>query len=147
MPTLLERLMSDLTSARKAQDKARTLILGTIISDVKNRKIELQRDPTDDDVLDVVRRGIKRRRESLEMFEKAGREDLASTERSQVQVLEEYLPPQVDPAEIRAAVAAAIAGGAGNVGAVMGKVMPQFKGKADGGVINAIVREELSKQG
>jgi uncharacterized protein YqeY len=146
MPTLLERLTSDLTSARKAQDKARTLILGTILSDVKNRKIELQRDPTDDDVLDVVRRGIKRRRESLEMFEKAGREDLASTERSQVQVLEEYLPPQVDPAEIRAAVAAAIAGGAGNVGAVMGKVMPQFKGKADGGVINAIVREELSKQ-
>lgn len=146
MPTLLERLTSDLTSARKAQDKARTLILGTIISDVKNRKIELQRDPTDDDVLDVVRRGIKRRRESLEMFEKAGRDDLASTERSQVQVLEEYLPPQVDPAEIRAAVAAAIAGGAGNVGAVMGKVMPQFKGKADGGVINAIVREELSKK-
>jgi uncharacterized protein YqeY len=146
MPTLLERLTADLTSARKAQDKARTLILGTIISDVKNRKIELQRDPTDDDVLEVVRRGIKRRRESLEMFEKAGREDLASTERSQVQVLEEYLPPQVDPAEIRAAVAAAIAGGAGNVGAVMGKVMPQFKGKADGGVINAIVREELGKR-
>ena len=147
MPTLLERLQSDLTGARKAQDKPRTLILGTLVSDVKNRRIELQRDPTDEDVLEVVRRGIKRRRESLDMFEKAGRDDLAATERSQIQVLEEYLPPQVDPENIRAAVVAAIAGGAANVGAVMGKVMPQFKGKADGGVINAIVREELSRQG
>ena len=147
MPTLLERLQSDLTGARKAQDKPRTLILGTLVSDVKNRRIELQRDPTDEDVLEVVRRGIKRRRESLDMFEKAGRDDLAATERSQIQVLEEYLPPQVDPENIRAAVVAAIAGGATNVGAVMGKVMPQFKGKADGGVINAIVREELSRQG
>jgi uncharacterized protein YqeY len=147
MPSILERLQSDLTSARKAQDKARTLILGTIISDIKNRRIELQRDPTDEDVLEVVRRGIKRRRESLDMFEKGNREDLAATERSQIEVLEQYLPPQTDPAEIRAAVAAAIAGGASNVGAVMGKVMPQFKGKAEGGVINAIVREELGKQG
>ena len=147
MPTLLERLQSDLTSARKAQDKARTLILGTIISDVKNRRIELQRDPSDEDVLEVVRRGIKRRRESIEMFGTAGRDDLVANERSQVEVLEHYLPPQVDPGEIRAAVAAAIAGGATNVGAVMGKVMPQFKGKAEGGVINAIVREELGKQG
>jgi uncharacterized protein YqeY len=147
MPSILERLQADLTSARKAQDKPRTLILGTIISDVKNRRIELQRDPTDDEVLEVVRRGIKRRRESLDMFEKGGREDLAATERSQIEVLEQYLPPQTDPAEIRAAVVAAIAGGANNVGAVMGKVMPQFKGKAEGGVINAIVREELGKQG
>lgn len=147
MPSLLERLQSDLTTARKAQDKARTLILGTILSDVKNRRIELQRDPSDDDVLEVVRRGIKRRRESLEMFQSAGRDDLVATERSQVEVLEQYLPPQVDPAEIRAAVAAAIAGGATTVGAVMGKVLPQFKGKAEGGVINAIVREELGRQG
>ena len=147
MPSLLERLQSDLTTARKAQDKARTLILGTILSDVKNRRIELQRDPSDDDVLEVVRRGIKRRRESLEMFQSAGRDDLVATERSQVEVLEQYLPPQVDPAEIRAAVAAAIAGGATTVGAGMGKVLPPFKGKADGGVINAIVREELGRQG
>ena len=147
MPSLLERLQSDLTTARKAQDKARTLILGTILSDVKLRRIELQRDPSDDDVLEVVRRGIKRRRESLEMFQSAGRDDLVATERSQVVVLEQYLPPQVDPAEIRAAVAAAIAGGATTVGAVMGKVLPQFKGKAEGGVINAIVREELGRQG
>lgn len=147
MPPLLERLQSDLTASRKAQDKARTLILGTIVSDVKNRRIELQRDPSDEEVLDVVRRGIKRRRESLEMFQSARREDLAAVERSQVEVLEHYLPPQVDPAAIRGAVVAAIAGGATNVGAVMGRVMPQFKGRADGTLINAIVREELAREG
>ena len=59
-------------------------------------------------------------------------------------MLETYLPPQVDPAEIRAAVVAAIAAGAANVGAVMGRVMPAFKGRVDGGVINAIAREELA---
>ena len=147
MPSLLERLQSDLTASRKAQDKARTLILSTILADVKNRRIELQREPGDEEVLEVVRRGIKRRRESLEMFETAGREDLAAVERSQVAVLEQYLPPQVDPAEIRAAVVVAIEGGATNVGAVMGKVMPQFKGRAEGTVINAIVREELARKG
>jgi len=147
MASLLERLQSDLTAARKAQDKSRLLVLGTIVADVKNRRIELQRDPTDDDVLDVVRRGIKRRRESIEMFQSAGRDDLVANERAQVEVLETYLPPQVDPEELRNAVRAAIAGGAANVGAVMGKVMPQFKGRAEGGVINAIAREELSRKG
>ena len=147
MASLLERLQTDLTAARKAQDKARLLVLGTIVADVKNRRIELQRDPTDDDVLDVVRRGIKRRRESIEMFQSAGRDDLVANERAQVEVLEAYLPPQVDAEDLRKAVRAAIAGGAANVGAVMGKVMPQFKGRAEGGVINAIAREELSRQG
>ena len=147
MSSLLERLQSDLNASRKAQDKARTLVLGTIVSDVKNRRIELRRDPTDDDVLDVLRRGIKRRRESLEMFGAAGREDLVANERSQLDILEQYLPAQVDAAEIRAAVRAAIQGGARNVGAVMGKVMPQLKGRADGSVINSIAREELAAQG
>ena len=144
MSSLLHRLQSDLNASRKAQDKARTLVLGTIVADVKNRRIELRRDPTDDDVVDVLRRGIKRRRESLEMFAAAGREDLVANERTQVDILEEYLPAQIDAGEIRAAVRAAIEGGAKNVGAVMGKVMPQFKGRADGSVINSIAREELA---
>lgn len=147
MSSLLDRLQSDLNASRKAQDKARTLVLGTIVSDVKNRRIELRRDPTDDDVVEVLRRGMKRRRESLEMFQAAGREDLVANERSQLEILAGYLPPQVDPEELRSAVRAAIAGGAKNVGAVMGKVMPQFKGRADGSVINGIAREELAAQG
>jgi hypothetical protein len=136
-----------MNNARRAQDKAQVLVLSTIISDVKNREIELKRDLTDDDVVDVLRKGIKKRRESIEMYDKGGRADLAAKERNEVEVLGRYLPAVVADDEIRAAVRAAIAGGASNVGAVMGKVMAQFKGRAEGGVINAIVREELSKQG
>ena len=143
MSQLQARLQSELTTARKAQDKAATLLLGTTLSEVKNRAIELNRDLTDDDVVEVIRRGIKKRRESVEMFEKGGRQELAEKERAEVGMLERYLPPQVDPDEIRAAVKAAIAAGANNVGTVMGKVMPQFKGRAEGSAINAIAREEL----
>lgn len=147
MPSLFETLQNDLNASRKAQDKPRTLVLGTIIADAKNQKIELRRDLTDDEVIDVLRRGIKKRRESIEMYTKGNREDLASKERSEVELLEGYLPAQVGDDELRSAVQAAIAGGAKNIGAVMGKVMPQFKGRAEGTRINAIAREELAKQG
>ena len=122
------------------------MLLGTIISDVKNREIEVKRDLTDEDVTEVLRRGIKRRRESIEMFDKGGRVDLATIERTEVEALGVYLPAGVSDDEIRAAVVAAIDGGATNVGAVMGKVMAQFKGKAEGGTINAIVRAELASR-
>ena len=146
MAELLRRLQTDLTAARKAQDRAQLTLLGTIISDVKNREIELKRELTDDDVTEVLRKGIKRRRESIEMYDKGGRADLAGTERDEVDVLSKYLPASVGDDVIRAAVVAAIDGGASNVGAVMGKVMAQFKGKAEGGTINNIVREELAKR-
>ncbi len=145
MSALLARLQGDLTSARKAQDKPRVLLLGTIIADARNREIELKRPLADDDVIDVLRRGIKKRRESIEMYDKGGRTDLADTERNEAGALSAYLPAAVSDAEIRAAVIAAIQGGATNVGAVMGKVMGQFKGRAEGSAINAIVREELAK--
>src|ERR1041385_3919925 len=110
MPELLTRLQKDLTAARKAQDKPGTLLLGTIISDVKNREIELKRDLTDEDVMEVLRKGIKKRRESIEMFEKGNRPELAATEAAQVKQLEAYLPAGPGADEIRAAVRAAIAG-------------------------------------
>ena len=144
MSALQSRLQVELTAARKAQDKAATLLLGTTLSEVKNREIELKRELTDDDVIEVVRRGIKKRRESVEMYEKAGRNELAAKESAEVKMLERYLPAQASTDDIRAAVKAAIAAGANNVGAVMGKVMPQFKGKAEGSTINAIAREELA---
>jgi uncharacterized protein len=145
--SLLAKLQSDLNASRKSGDKAGTLLLGTIISDIRNREIELKRDANDDDVLDVLRKGVKKRRESIEMFDKGNRADLAAVEKDQVARLEAYLPAAIDPEEIRAAVKAAIAGGARNVGSVMGAVMPKFKGRAEGGVINTIVREELAKAG
>ena len=146
MSQLLARLQSDLTTARKAQDKAQVLLLGTIIADIRNREIELRRGATDDDVVDVLRRGIKKRRESIEMYDKGNRADLARVERAEVDALAAYLPAAMSDEEIRNAVVAAIDAGATNIGAVMGKVMGQFKGRADGAAINAIVREELGKR-
>jgi uncharacterized protein YqeY len=147
MSELVARLQGDLNSARKSQDKAGVLLLGTVLSEVKNKKIELKREPTDADVIDVLRKSIKRRRESVEMYTKGNRQDLADKESSEAAALEKYLPAQVSDEELRTAVRAAIAGGATQIGAVMGKVLPQFKGRAEGGTINAIAREELSKQG
>ena len=122
-------------------------MLSTVLSEIKNKKIELRRDPVDADVIDVLRKSIKRRRESIEMYTKGARKDLADKESAEAAALEKYLPAQVSNDELRAAVKAAIAGGATQIGAVMGKVLPQFKGRAEGGTINAIAREELSKQG
>jgi len=146
MADLLARLQGDLNAARKSQDKAGTLLLSTVLSEIKNKKIELRRDPVDADVIDVLRKSIKKRRESIEMYAKGGRQDLADKEQSEAAALEKYLPAQVSEDELRAAVKQAIAGGATQIGAVMGKVLPQFKGRAEGGVINAIAREELAKQ-
>jgi uncharacterized protein YqeY len=142
---LAESLQAAMNSARKAQDKDRTLVLGTIIANLKNRRIELRREPTDDEVVEVIRKGIKLRREAAEQFEKAARPELAAVEAAQISVLEEFLPPAVDPEEIRQAVRAAIAAGAKDIGKVMGQVLPRFKGRTEGRVINDIVREELQK--
>ena len=146
MSALMTRLQGELNASRKAQDKPATLLLGTILADIKNKNIELMRDLTDDDVVDVLRKGIKRRKESIELFEKGAREDLATKERAEVAALEKYLPAGVSEDELRAAVKAAIAAGARQIGAVMGKVLPQYKGRADGAVINRIAREELGPQ-
>ena len=143
MSGLQAQLRADLNAARKAQDKPLTLLLGTVLADVENHHIALKRDLVEGDIVDVLRRGIKRRKESVEAFEKGGRATLAAQERDEAAALERYLPAQVDDDEIRAAVRAAIAGGAANMGAVMGRVTPSFKGRAEGSTISRIVREEL----
>ena len=145
MSALLERMQQELNASRKAQDKPRTLLLGTIVAEVKNRRIELRRDPTDDEVVDVVRTAIKRRRESVELYTKAGRTELAEREQAESEALAAFLPEPVDEAELRRAVRAAIDGGATTIGAVMGQVLPQFKGRAEGSAVNALAREELAR--
>jgi uncharacterized protein YqeY len=147
MAELIERLQQDMNAARKAQDRAAVTLLGTIIADARNREIELRRDLTDDDVVEVLRRGIKKRRESAEMYEKGGRTDLASAEKQEAELLGRYLPAAVDPEEVRAAIREVIAGGNANMGQVMGAIMSRFKGRVEGGAINAMVREELSRKG
>jgi uncharacterized protein len=142
--SLADRLRAAMNEARKQRDQARTLLLSTILSDVKNRELELKHPPSDEETADVLRRGIKKRRESVEVYEKVGRTEAAATERAEITALEQFLPASIPPEEIRAAVQAAIAAGAKDMGKVMGAVMPQFKGRADGKLVNQIVREELA---
>ena len=145
--TLFDTLQTDLNAARKAQDKARVLVLGTIFSDAKNRKIELRRDLTDDEVVEVLRKGIKRRRESIEMY--AGkRDDLADKERSEVTVLEAYLPASVSDEDMAEAVDASIAEvGASSMkdmGAVMKATQAKLAGKrVDGKALSEKVRAKM----
>ena len=133
-----------MTDARKRRDQPRTLLLSTILADLKNRELELQHPPSDPDTVEVLRRGINRRHEAAEHYAAAKRPELEAKELAEAKMLEEFLPAAVDPSEIRGAVRQAIAGGAKDVGKVMGQVMPQFKGRADGKLVNQIAREELA---
>lgn len=141
---LAATLRAALVAARKSQSKDRTLVLSTILANLKNRELELKRAAGDPDVVDVLRKGIKLRREAAEQYARAERQDLADAESAQIRILEEFLPAEADPAEIRAAVREVIAGGARDIGKVMGAVLPRFKGRADGKVVNQIAREELA---
>ena len=143
MSDLLARLSSTLVAARKAQDKERTLVLSTLVAQAKDHALKLDHPLTDADVTDVLRKGLKTRQDSIEQFEKAGRTELAEREKAQSKVIEEFLPAMIDPAEVKAAAKAAVAAGAKDIGALMKVLMPQFKGRADGKVINEAAREAL----
>ena len=133
-----------MNAARKNRDQARTLLHSTLLADIANRQIELGHDLSDSEVVEVLRRAVRRRRESVEQYRAGGRTDLADREAFEVAEVERYLPPSVSDEEIRAAARAAIEGGAADLGAVMGRLMPQFKGRAEGKVINRVAREELA---
>lgn len=140
---LKERLRGDLNAARRERDKHRTLLLTTTLSELRNREIELGREATDADVVEVVGRAIKRRKEAAEQIRAGGRLDLAEKEEQEASLLSGYLPPPLDEASVRAMIREAIAGGANNVGAVMSAIMPRVKGSFDGREANRIAREEL----
>lgn len=143
MSGLTERLRADLNSARRDRDRLRTAVLAMTLSEVTNRQIEMGREPTDEDVTEVVARAIRKRREAAEQIRAVGRTDLAHKEEQEAALLMAYMPAQLSEAEVRQMVRDAIAGGAGNVGAVMGAIMPRVKGRFDGKETNRIVREEL----
>lgn len=143
MSELGDRLRSDLNSARRERDRLRTMVLSTTLSELRNREIELGREATDADVVDIVGRALKRRREAAEQIRAAGRPEMADREEAEAVLLAAYLPAQLTEEEVRAFVRAAVAAGAGSVGAVMAAVMPKVKGRFDGRETNRIVREEL----
>ena len=142
---LKNRLRSDLTSARKDRDKLRTLVLSTILADVHNREIELRAELSDDQTIKVLSRGIKQRKDAASQMRAAGRDELASEEEAQLTVLSEYLPEGMSEDEVRALVRAAIEDGVDQMGMLMGRVMPQIRGRYDGKEANRIVREELGR--
>jgi uncharacterized protein len=140
---LKDRIREDLNAARKDRDKLRTLVLGTFLSEVRNREIDQGKEVSDADVQSLLGTAIKRRKEAAEQMRAGAREELALKEEQEAAMLQAYLPPQIGEPEVRGFVREAIAGGAADLGTVMKAVMPRVKGRFDGKELNRIVREEL----
>jgi uncharacterized protein len=146
--SLQERLLSDMQTAMRAGDVVRRDTIRLLRAAIRNAEIEMQRDAADEDVLQIISRQVKQRNESIEMFQQGGRDDLVAAEEAQKAILEEYLPRQLSQQEIEQAVREVVADlGATDMrqmGAVMREAMDRLKGRADGRVVNQVVREILS---
>ncbi len=140
---LKDQIQEDVKQARKDRDKARVLVLSTLWSEIRNKEIDGLAELDDDGVVQVVSKGIKQRKDAAEQMRGAGRPELAEQEEAQVAILETYLPKQLSEDEVRALVREAIASGADQMGPLMGKIMPQIRGRFDGKEANRVVREEL----
>jgi uncharacterized protein len=150
MGGLKERLQGDLTTAMKARDELRSATLRMVLTAVKNEEVagKSARELTDDEVVTVLGREGKKRREAAEAFDHGGRPDRAERERAEGQVIETYLPAQLSDAELRALVTAAIAEsgaeGPRGMGTAMKVLTPRVAGRADGGRVAAEVRRQLA---
>lgn len=141
---LKNRVQADLNEARKQRDKDRTLVLSTLLSELKNKEIELGVEALDDAAaVQVVTKGIKQRKDAAEQMRGAGRGELAAEEEAQAAVLQGYLPEGLAEEEVRGMIREIVAGGADNMGAVMGQLMPRIRGRFDGKDANRLVKEEL----
>lgn len=140
---LKERIQRDLNTARKQRDKDRLLVLSTLLSEIRNKEIDGGEDLDDEGVIQVVSKAIKQRSDAAEQMRGAGREELAEQEEAQAVILQNYLPAQLTEDEVRELVRGIVAAGAEEMGAVMGKLMPEIRGRFDGKEANRIVREEL----
>jgi uncharacterized protein YqeY len=146
--TLGEKIVSDLTASMKAQDSARTSTLRMVKAAMMNRQIEKGGQLDDDEVSKLLRSLVKQRRDSIEQYEKAGRQELAAKEASEIEVIETYLPQAATREEIEAAVAEAIASTTAasmkDMGKVMKAVQTALSGKnADGRLVSEIVKAKL----
>ncbi|MHC1557724.1 GatB/YqeY domain-containing protein [Actinomycetospora sp. C-140] len=150
MAELKERLRSDLTTAMKARDEVRVSTIRMALSAINTEEVagDAHRELSDDEVVTVLGRESKKRRESAEAFDGAGRTELAERERAEQAVLTDYLPAQLSDEELTSLVAAAIAEtgaeGPKQMGAVMKVVQPQVAGRADGRRVSGEVKRQLS---
>jgi uncharacterized protein YqeY len=145
---LKERLREDMKEALKAKDKVKLSTIRMINSLIKNAEIEKRGKLTDEEIVQLLMKYAKQRRESIEMYEKGGRQDLVEKEKAELAVVESYLPKQMTEEEIKEIVKEAIeetgASSPKDIGKVMKVVMPKVRGRADGSLVNKIVRDLLS---
>ncbi|HHI77263.1 MAG TPA: GatB/YqeY domain-containing protein [Gammaproteobacteria bacterium] len=145
--SLKARIQDDMKAAMKAGDKARLGVIRLILAAIKQREVDERIELDDQQVLAVLDKMVKQRRDSIQQYRDAGREELAAAEEAEVAVIQEYLPEALSEAEIAAIVEQAIADtGASSMkdmGKVMGKVKPQVQGRADMGQVSALVKQKL----
>jgi uncharacterized protein len=150
MPTLKDQLRADLTAAMKARDETRTRTLRMALTAISTEEVSgsAAHDLTDEQIIRILTREAKRRREAATAFAEAGRGDQAAAEEAEEQVLTGYLSAQLDDAELAALITAAIAetgaSGPAGIGPVMKAVTPRVAGRAEGGRVAAMVRSQLS---
>jgi uncharacterized protein YqeY len=146
--TLQARIESAMRDAMRARDERRTQTLRMAMSAAHNREIELGRPLADEDYVEILGRQVKQRRESIEAFRTGGRDAMAANEEAEAGILAEFLPEPLSEGELEAVVRAAIveigATSAADLGKVMGRVVPQTKGRADGKALSDLVRRLLA---
>ena len=145
--SIVERIREDQMVALKARDKDKVSALRLLSSELKNRRIELGRDLTDEDAIEVLMRALKQRREAEEQFTKGGRPELAAREAAEAELIRMFLPRPLSPEELERMIDAAIAETGAtsmrDMGAVMSRLMPEIKGRAEGAIVSARVKERL----
>ncbi|MCL4516703.1 MAG: GatB/YqeY domain-containing protein [Firmicutes bacterium] len=145
--SLQEKLQEDLKAAMKSKDSRRLSVIRLAKAAIKNTEIAKKKELGDDEVLEVLNREVKQRRDAIPEFQKGNRPDLVESLEAEIAILMEYLPQQMSEEEIRQAakeaVAAVGAKDARDMGKVMGALMPKVRGKADGRLVNQVVKELL----
>jgi uncharacterized protein len=146
--TLQGRVESAMRDAMRARDERRTVTLRMAMAAAHNLKIARGRDLTDEEVIDVLGKQVKQRRESIAMYRDAGHEDRAEAEEAEAVILAEFLPRQLTEDEVesmaRAVIAETGASSGADLGRVMGRLSPQTKGRADGRLVSDVVRRLLT---
>ena len=147
--SLQERLLSDMKEAMRAKEagKLRLTVIRMVRASIKNAEINKKRDLNDEELLEILTREVKQRRDALSEYEKANRQDMVDNLKEEIKILQEYLPEQLTEAEIIQLVQEVIeqvgANSPRDMGKVMGTLMPKVKGKADGKLVNKIVKDLL----
>jgi hypothetical protein len=143
----ISRLTEDLNAALKARDQTRVDTLRMLLSELNYKKIELQKDLTEDDVLGVIKKEAKKRREAIESFKMGGRQAQADQEAAELVILEAYLPKQLSAADIKDQILGiGEIKGVTDFGQVMKIVAPKFKGVADGAMVAGVVKDILAQK-